>query len=182
MIKKIRKPLGKFKRFIKRKIYERNIGKNYKEWLAHGAQTTVGSVTFPTTISIVVPVYNPPRDFLEQCVNSVLNQTATNWQLIISNDGSTDQRVIDYLTELGETNHPQIVILNNANGGISNAINAGLECATGEYFGMLDHDDTLDPRCVQEFSTAIGSNKHPEAIYSDEDKINPSNQHFGLYC
>lgn len=182
MIKRIRKPLGKFKRFIKRKIYERNIGKNYKEWLAQGAQTTAGSVTFPTTISIVVPVYNPPRDFLEQCVNSVLNQTATNWQLIISNDGSTDQKVIDYLTELDETNHPQIIILNNANGGISNAINAGLERATGEYFGMLDHDDTLDPRCVQEFSTAIGSNNRPEAIYSDEDKINPSNQHFGLYC
>ncbi len=181
-MKTIRRPLGKLKRFIKKKLYERKIGKQYKAWLAQATETTPGSVTFPTTISIVIPVYNPPRDFLEQCVNSVLKQTATNWQLIISNDGSTNQEVIDYLTELGETNNAQITILNNANGGISAAINAGLDKATGEYFGMLDHDDTLDVRCIEEFSTSIQVNNHPEAIYSDEDKIDPSNQHSGLYC
>jgi len=181
-MKSIRRPLGKLKRFIKKKLYERKIGKQYKAWLAQATETTPGSVTFPTTISIVIPVYNPPRDFLEQCVASVLEQTATNWQLIISNDGSTKQEVIDYLTELGETNNPHIAILNNANGGISAAINAGLERATGEYFGMLDHDDTLDVRCIEEFSKSIQVNNHPEAIYSDEDKINPSNEHSGLYC
>ncbi len=181
-MKTIRRPLGKLKRFIKKKLYERKIGKQYKAWLAQATETTPGSVTFPTTISIVIPVYNPPRDFLEQCVNSVLKQTATNWQLIISNDGSTNQEVIDYLTELGETNNPQITILNNTNGGIAAAINAGLDKATGEYFGMLDHDDTLDVRCIEEFSKSIQVNNHPEAIYSDEDKINPSNQHSGLYC
>ncbi len=181
-MKTIRRPLGKLKRFIKKKLYERKIGKQYKSWLAQATETTPGSVTFPTTISIVIPVYNPPRDFLEQCVNSVLKQTASNWQLIISNDGSTNQDVIDYLTELGETSNPQIIILNNTNGGISAAINAGLDKATGEYFGMLDHDDTLDVRCIEEFSKSIQVNNHPEAIYSDEDKINPSNQHSGLYC
>ncbi len=181
-MKTIRRPLGKLKRFIKKKLYERKIGKQYKAWLAQATETTPGSVTFPTTISIVIPVYNPPRDFLEQCVNSVLAQTASNWQLIISNDGSTKQDVIDYLTDLGETNNPQITILNNTNGGISAAINVGLDKATGEYFGMLDHDDTLDVRCIEEFSKSIQVNNHPEAIYSDEDKINPSNQHSGLYC
>ncbi len=181
-MKTIRRPLGKLKRFIKKKLYERKIGKQYKAWLAQATETTPGSVTFPTTISIVIPVYNPPRDFLEQCVNSVLKQTASNWQLIISNDGSTKQEVIDYLTDLGETNNPQITILNNTNGGISAAINVGLDKATGEYFGMLDHDDTLDVRCIEEFSKSIQVNNHPEAIYSDEDKINPSNQHSGLYC
>ncbi len=181
-MKTIRRPLGKLKRFIKKKLYERKIGKQYKAWLAQATETTPGSVTFPTTISIVIPVYNPPRDFLEQCVNSVLAQTASNWQLIISNDGSTKQEVIDYLTDLGETNNPQITILNNTNGGISAAINVGLDKATGEYFGMLDHDDTLDVRCIEEFSKSIQVNNHPEAIYSDEDKINPSNQHSGLYC
>ena len=47
---------------------------------------------------------------------------------------------------------------------------------------MLDHDDALDVRCVEEFSKAIEQNNHPEAIYSDEDKINPGNQHSELYC
>ena len=179
---KVRRRLGRIKRYVKRTLYERNIGKNYTAWLAKAAETTPGSETFPTTISIVIPVYNPPIQFLTECIESVVNQTATNWQLVISNDGSTNANVNDYLTELAATNNPKITILVNENGGISAAINAGLEHATGEYFGMLDHDDALDVRCIEEFSKAIEQNNHPEAIYSDEDKINPSNQHSGLYC
>lgn len=179
---KVRRRLGRTKRYLKRKLYERNIGKNYTAWLFQASEHTPGSVTFPTTISIVIPVYNPPIQFLTECIESVLNQTATNWQLVISNDGSTHPSVNDYLTELAAKNNPKITILNNENGGISAAINAGLERATGEYFGMLDHDDALDVRCIEEFSKAIEQNNHPEAIYSDEDKINPGNQHSELYC
>jgi O-antigen biosynthesis protein len=182
MIKRIRRPLGKLKRAITRKFYERNIGKQYKAWLEQAQTTTRGSTTFPTTISIVIPVYNPPIQFLKECIDSVTNQTATNWQLVVSNDGSTHLNVNDYLTELSAKNNPKITILNNENGGISAAINAGLEHATGEYFGMLDHDDALDVRCIEEFSKAIEQNNHPEVIYSDEDKINPGNQHSELYC
>ena len=179
---KVRRRLGRTKRYLKRKLYERNIGKNYTAWLVQASEHTPGSVTFPTTISIVIPVYNPPIQFLTQCIESVVNQSATNWQLVISNDGSTHPNVNDYLAELAATNNPKITILNNENGGISAAINAGLERATGEYFGMLDHDDALDVRCIEEFSKAIEQNNHPEAIYSDEDKINPGNQHSELYC
>ena len=182
MIKRIRRPLGKLKRAIIRKFYERNIGKQYKAWLEQAQTTTRGTTTFPTTISIVIPVYNPPIQFLKECIDSVTNQTATNWQLVVSNDGSTHLNVNDYLTELSAKNNPKITILNNENGGISAAINAGLEHATGEYFGMLDHDDALDVRCIEEFSKAIEQNNHPEVIYSDEDKINPGNQHSELYC
>jgi len=182
MIKRIRRPLGKLKRAITRKFYERNIGKQYKAWLEQAQTTTRGSTTFPTTISIVIPVYNPPIQFLKECIDSVTNQTATNWQLVVSNDGSTHLNVNDYLTELSAKNNPKITILNNENGGISAAINAGLEHAIGEYFGMLDHDDALDVRCIEEFSKAIEQNNHPEVIYSDEDKINPGNQHSELYC
>ena len=182
MIKRIRRPLGKLKRAITRKFYERNIGKQYKAWLVEAHTTIPGSVTFSTTISIVIPVYNPPIQFLKECIDSVTNQTATNWQLVVSNDGSTHLDVNEYLAELSARNIPKIKILNNENGGISAAINAGLEHATGEYFGMLDHDDALDVRCVEEFSKAIEQNNHPEVIYSDEDKINHGNQHSELYC
>jgi len=182
MIKKIRRPLGKLKRFIKAKLYERNIGRHYKAWLELAGETTPGSMTFPTTISIVIPVYNPPIQFLRECVDSVLNQTATNWELIVSNDGSTNQDVNDYLDELRELDHPHVTVIRNDNGGISAAINAGLKLCTGEYFAMLDHDDRLDPRCVAEFSESIEVNHHPKAIYSDEDKINSNNVHSELYC
>ncbi len=179
---KAKRRAGKVKRWIKRKFYERNIGKNYKLWLSEADTTTPDSTTFPTTISIVIPVYNPPLQFLKECIDSVKNQTASNWQLIISNDGSTDQKVNDYLAELNTQNNPQITILTNPNGGISAAINAGLVKSTGEYFGMLDHDDRLDPRCIEEFSKAIEQHNHPAAIYSDEDKINTNNEHSELYC
>ena len=179
---KAKRRAGKVKRWITRKFYERNIGKQYKAWIVEAHTTTAGSVTFSTTISIVIPVYNPPIQFLKECIDSVTHQTATNWQLIVSNDGSTQLNVNDYLTELSAKNNPKITILNNENGGISAAINAGLEHAIGEYFGMLDHDDALDVRCVEEFSKAIEQNNYPEAIYSDEDKINPGNQHSELYC
>ena len=182
MIKKIRRPLGKLKRAITRKFYERNVGKQYKAWLEEAQSTTPGSTTFPTTISVVIPVYNPPLQFLTECIDSLTNQTATNWQLVVSNDGSTNQDVNDYLAHLEQENHPQITILTNPNGGISAAINAGLNQCTGEYFGMLDHDDRLDPRCIEEFSKQINEHDHPVAIYSDEDKINTNNEHSELYC
>ncbi|MBT5183405.1 MAG: glycosyltransferase, partial [Actinobacteria bacterium] len=179
---KAKRRAGKVKRWITRKFYERNIGKQYKVWLVEAHTATPGSVTFSTTISIVIPVYDPPIQFLKECIDSVKNQTATNWQLIVSNDGSTNQDVNDYLANLEKENHPQITILTNPNGGISAAINAGLCECTGEYFGMLDHDDRLDPRCVEVFSHAIDTNNHPIAIYSDEDKINTNNDHSELYC
>jgi GT2 family glycosyltransferase len=48
--------------------------------------------------------------------------------------------------------------------------------------GMLDHDDALDPRCIETFSRVVEANDHPDAVYSDEDKINPRGEHFELYC
>ena len=179
---KAKRRAGKVKRWVTRKFYERNIGKQYKAWLEQAHTSIPGSVTFSTTISIVIPVYNPPIQFLKECIDSVKNQTATNWQLIVSNDGSTNQDVNDYLANLEQENHPQITILSNPNGGISAAINAGLRECAGEYFGMLDHDDRLDPRCVEVFSHAIDTNCHPVAIYSDEDKVNTNNEHSELYC
>ena len=65
---KVRRRLGRTKRYLKRKLYERNIGKNYTAWLVQANEQTPGSVTFPTTISIVIPVYNPPNQFLKECI------------------------------------------------------------------------------------------------------------------
>jgi hypothetical protein len=47
---------------------------------------------------------------------------------------------------------------------------------------MLDHDDALDPRCIETFSRVVERNGHPDAVYSDENKINPRGEHFELYC
>ena len=181
---KAKRRAGRAKRYVKRKVYERNIGKQYKAWLADGAEIAAGSTDHDVTISIIVPVYNPPVDFLRECLDSVTRQQARNWQLIVANDGSTKADVTDFLDDFAEqhADDPRIEIVSKANGGISSALNAALERATGEYVGMLDHDDALEPRCIEAFSRAIEENGRPDAVYSDEDKIDGKGEHFELYC
>ena len=181
---KAKRRAGRVKRYVKRKVYERNIGKQYKAWLAEASTIEPGSTDHDTTISIIVPVYNPPVAFLRECLTSVLEQQARNWQLVVANDGSTKADVNDYLDEFLEAHadDPRIEVVRKANGGISSALNAALDRATGEYVGMLDHDDVLDRRCIEAFSQAIELNDHPDAVYSDEDKVDAKGEHFELYC
>ena len=175
---------GRIKRWVKRKLYERNIGKQYKAWLAEAAAVVPGSTSYLTTVSIIVPVYNPPVRFLRECLASVVGQQARNWQLVVADDGSTDAEVIGYLDEFARTHadDERVVVVRQENGGISSALNAALERATGDYVGMLDHDDVLDPRCIDAFSRALEEAAFPDCVYSDEDKIDGRGQHFELYC
>ncbi len=172
------------KRWLKRKLYERNIGKQYKLWLADAAAIVPGSTHHEFTISIIVPVYNPPIQFLRECLDSVIKQQASNWQLVVANDGSTKLDVTAYLAEFAALHSadPRVLVVAKDNGGISSALNFALSHATGEYVGMLDHDDVLDPRCIESFCAVIEAENHPSAVYSDEDKISPSGEHFELYC
>ena len=175
---------GRVKRWLRRKVYERNIGRQYKAWLADAVQVHPGTTSSLTTISIIVPVYDPPVKFLRECLESVADQQARNWQLIVADDGSTKAEVGEYLTAFA-TQHEgddRVIVLRQENGGISSALNAALARATGEYVGMLDHDDLLDRRCIHEFSRALEANAFPDAVYSDEDKVNPRGEHFELYC
>ena len=175
---------GRVKRWVKRKVYERNIGKQYKAWLAEAPTVAPGATAHDVTISVIVPVYNPPVAFLRECLGSVLAQQSSTWQLVVANDGSTSAEVNDYLAAFAAEHEadPRITIVTKENGGISSALNAALAEATGEYVGMLDHDDVLDPRCIEAFSRAIVDHGRPDCVYSDEDKVDAKGQHFELYC
>jgi len=181
---KAKRRAGRVKRYVKRKVYERNIGKEYKVWLGLAAEVQPASKTHDFTISIIVPVYNPPIDFLTECLDSVLGQQASNWQLVVANDGSTNTNVTLCLESFKEKHKDdsRILVVDKENGGISSALNVALSHATGEYVGMLDHDDALDPRCIEIFSQTIEHNDHPDAVYSDEDKFSPKGEHYDLYC
>lgn len=160
------------------------MGRHYRAWLAEAASVTPGSVSHLTTVSILVPVYDPPVKFLRECLESVLAQRARNWQLVVVDDGSTKSEVTDYLDAFRQehSDDGRITVVRKENGGISSALNAALARATGEYVGMLDHDDALDPRCIDEFTRAVEEGGSPDAVYSDEDKIDFRGQHFELYC
>ena len=181
---KAKRRAGRVKRWAKRKLWERNIGKDYKAWLALAPEIVAGSTDHPITISILVPVYNPPIEFLDECLNSVIRQQARNWELVVANDGSTKSEVREFLDGFAALHaaDSRVRILHKENGGISSAINHALASATGDYIAILDHDDALDPRCIEIFSKRLAEGGEPDAIYSDEDKINSRGEHFELYC
>ncbi|WP_420067796.1 glycosyltransferase family 2 protein [Streptococcus suis] len=91
-------------------------------------------------ISIIVPVHNV-ETYLDQCIHSVLNQTYSNWELLLINDGSTDSSgtICDDYAKGDE----RIRVIHKNNGGLSDARNAGIDNCTGEYITFLDSDDGI---------------------------------------
>lgn len=95
-----------------------------------------------TKVSVIVPVYNT-ENFLERCLNSLVNQTLNDMEIIVVNDGSTDasQEIIDRFAN----DFPNIIrAYRKKNGGLSSARNYGLDKATGEYIGFIDSDDYVE--------------------------------------
>lgn len=92
-------------------------------------------------ISIIVPVYNL-ESYLPKCINSILNQTFTNIELILVNDGSTDRSgtICDYYMKQDQ----RVKVVHKENGGVASARNAGLEIAQGHYIGFVDNDDYIN--------------------------------------
>lgn len=127
--------------------------------------------SFRPVISIVTPVHNTRALWLEQAVDSVREQAYENWELMLIDDGSTEEETLRVLSNLKGTD-PRIHLLRlEKTSGISAASNLGIESATGEWIGLLDHDDLIEPDAV--YQTAKLLQEHPEAdlIYSDEDKL-----------
>jgi glycosyltransferase involved in cell wall biosynthesis len=89
-------------------------------------------------ISIIVPVYNV-ESYLERCVNSLLNQTYTNIEIILIDDGSTDNSPL--LCDQFKSIDERVVVHHKKNEGLSSARNKGIEMATGMYIGFVDSDD-----------------------------------------
>lgn len=96
-------------------------------------------------ISIIVPIFNAEK-YLEDCINSILNQTYKDWELILVNDGSIDKSEI--ICEKFLKNNPKIKYFYKSNGGVSNTRNFGIDHASGEYIMFVDSDDILNPGIV----------------------------------
>lgn len=119
-------------------------------------------------ISIVVPMYNTPIKFFEELVDSLIQQTYSNWELCLA-DGSPEKNL-----ELERVCQKDIRIkyeFLNANKGISGNTNEALKMATGDFIALLDHDDLLPEFCLYEIVKCINENPEVEFIYTDEDKI-----------
>ena len=92
------------------------------------------------TVTVVIPIYNVEK-YLEQCLDSVINQTYKDIEIICINDGSTDNSITNL--EKYALSDNRIKIISQTNQGISAARNAGIKVATGKYITFLDSDDFL---------------------------------------
>ena len=93
-------------------------------------------------ISIIIPVYNGKK-YLAQCINSIIGQTYSNWELLLIDDGSTDGA--EDMCDEYAANNDRISVLHKVNGGQASARNEGIALAKGEYIGFVDCDDWLEP-------------------------------------
>ncbi|HET6939521.1 MAG TPA: glycosyltransferase, partial [Nocardioides sp.] len=123
--------------------------------------------------SIVTPVYNTPLDVLEEMLQSVLDQTFTDWELILVDDCSKDERVRVRLREAVAADPRVRLIERSENGHIVGASNDGVDAARGEFIALLDHDDVLAPQALEHVASAIEHEPEADYLYSDEDKIDP---------
>ena len=93
-------------------------------------------------ISVIVPVYNVEQ-YLDKCVESIINQTYKNLEIILVDDGSSDQS--GKKCDEWNIKDSRIKVIHKENGGLSDARNVGLEVATGDYIGFVDSDDWIEP-------------------------------------
>lgn len=104
-------------------------------------------------ISIIIPVYNSEK-YLSECLESVVNQTFKDIEIICVNDGSTDSS--QKILEAFQAKDSRIKIINQANSGAGKARNVGIENACGEYLYFLDSDDWLELNALEKFANSIG--------------------------
>lgn len=97
-------------------------------------------------VSLVVPVFNAGK-YLTECLESIASQTVTDYEVIVVDDGSTDDS-IDIATHFCESD-PRFILLKSPHGGVSKARNTGIDISRGKYLGFVDADDCLHPEALE---------------------------------
>lgn len=148
------------------------------------ARASHGTASFPTPeeaakqrgtvfpkkikISILVPLYNTPKKFLTDAIDSVLAQTYENWELCLTDDSDAEHAYVEQMCREYMAKDERIHYRRHErNGGIAGNTNFCLSLATGQYIGLFDHDDVLHPSALYEYMKAI-CEQDADYIYCDE--------------
>lgn len=189
--------LGRGLRYIRRygpvrlcrKIKERRdrnrAEQGYEDWLfrelpgkEEGERQKKTRFSFSPLISVLVPAYETPEAFLREMMDSVLEQSYAGVELCIA-DGSLTDRVERTVREYARRDPRVRYQRLTENLGISENTNAALAMASGDYVGLLDHDDLLLPGALFEIVKALNDGEPADVVYTDEDKLDPErNRHF----
>ena len=125
-------------------------------------------------ISIIIPVYNSEK-YLEECIQSAIQQTYPSIEIIAINDGSTDSSL-----EILNKYSNKIIIINKENGGVASARNKGFDASTGDWIKLLDNDDVLYPDAVKLLAEEVQKLKDEKTVlYSHADFIDEQGKVIG---
>lgn len=145
---------------------------DYEKWIRDNEKNL--SATKPQAyqpfISVVIPVYNVTETLLRACIDSVLGQSYSNYELCLADDASTMPEVRQVLSSY--EGHPKIkMTYREENGHISRCTNTAIALAEGEFIAFMDCDDILAVNALYEVVCKLNENRSYDFIYSDEDKI-----------
>ena len=121
-------------------------------------------------ISVIVPLYNTPLDYLQEMIDSVLNQSYSNIQLCLA-DGSSKEDVEIFVRQRYGKNRKVLYKRLKDNKGISENTNAAYQMATGDFIMLCDHDDIVMPNACYEMVKVINQEQDVDIVYTDEDKV-----------
>lgn len=124
--------------------------------------------TKPVFFSIIVPVYNV-EDYLVQCLDSILKQEYSNYELLLINDGSTDSSL--EICQKYQQIYNQIILIDKKNGGLSDARNTGLSAAKGDYIIFTDSDDYWHGKEVLKDLNQLIKESSPDIIIHEESRF-----------
>ena len=167
------------------------IAQDYGTWLTRqhdpspaeleGMVAWAKTLDSPPVISVVMPVFNPNPDWLDQAIQSVRHQCYSHWQLCIADDCSTNPAVRQVLEQAQLSDSRIEVVYRRENGHISNSSNSALELATGPWVALLDHDDLLAPDALAWVARTVLEQPDTQMLYSDEDKVDETGVRFAPY-
>ena len=126
-----------------------------------------GEFAVKTVISILVPLYNTPEDFLKEMIDSVVTQTCKDWELCLADGSDNEHEYVGDICRKYAADDSRIIYRKlEKNEGISGNTNECYKMATGDYIGLFDHDDILHPSVIYKYREAI--DEGADYIYCDE--------------
>ena len=129
-------------------------------------------------VSIVVPLYKTPENFLKELVRSLQEQTYRNWQLCLSDGSGQDSPLTGILEQLQRQEKRIRVISSGQQLDIAQNTNQAISIASGEYIAFMDHDDLLTPDALYECVRRINQEPEIDLLYSDEDKVSTDGKEY----
>ena len=193
-------PKGKWKRFALEEFSKFPVShfasqseekRDYKKWLKKyneqlsipkdKAPALLDSLENKPLISVIMPVYNTPGNYLKRAIDSVIDQYYPHWELCIADDASPDDSVWELLKSFSEKDERIKIVRREENGHICAASNSALELSTGEWCAFLDHDDAYPKDALLRSVQFINKNPDAGLFYSDEDKLDEDDNRHDPY-